>query len=136
MSQSAFIQLVDGAKKIELDLKELEALLLQYQEMTANTGKQLGWDYQQAAFPYEVQQKTEPSPYLFLKGKEPHLYQGILMGVSKKENGVCQVQITLSERSTQGDQAKGNELSRYLAKELGGKLHLFNKRIMYFNKRK
>ena len=46
------------------------------------------------------------------------------------------VQFTLPETATYGDKGKATEYAKFVAKNLQGELHLFNGRIMYFNKRK
>lgn len=136
MSQSAFIKLVKGSKQQNTSLEEVKGLLDHYRQMTGNTGNQLDWDYQDAAFPYELQEQKEgETNYLLLKGKDPHHYHYLMVGIGV-ENETQYVQLVLPSNATHGDKAKGNEFSRYLAKSLGGELHLFNKRIMYFNKRK
>ncbi|WP_245739750.1 DUF1885 family protein [Thermoflavimicrobium dichotomicum] len=138
MSKSAYIKLVDGSKQKEITLEDIRKLLDYYQEMTALTGKQLGWDYQQAAFPYTVEEKEQNGiRYLLLKGKEPSQYYYLLLGVGQeKETGIHYIQLVLPDRATHGDCAKANEYSRFLAKQLQAELHMLNGRIMYFNPRK
>ena len=59
MSQSAYLYFVEGSAVPSLTLDELEAELRHYQEQTAKTGEQLGWDYAGAAFPYTIEKKPE-----------------------------------------------------------------------------
>ncbi|GAB2692801.1 DUF1885 family protein [Paenibacillus thermoaerophilus] len=139
MSQSAFITFVDGSAVESLTLDELRGWLERYQEQTAKTGKQLGWDYKEAAFPYVVETKPEgEGRWFYLKGIN-HLYRYILFGVGKREvNGKERhhVQVTLHEDCTHGDKGKANEFCKYLAKQLKAELHLFNGRVLYYNPRK
>lgn len=136
MSKSATIKLVSGSKYQTVSLEQLKELLQYYQEMTEYTGKQLNWDYKGAAFPYEIIEKEESgTKYLLLQGKDSHLYKYLILGVNQTEDA-HQIQIVLPTNSTHGDQAKANELSRFIAKQVEGELHMFNGRIMYFYKRK
>lgn len=136
MSKSAYIKLVSGSKYETISLDQLKDLLQYYQEMTEYTGKQLNWDYQSAAFPYEIIEKEQSeTKYLLLQGKDPHLYKYLMLGVDQGED-THQIHIVLPTQASHGDQAKANELSRFLAKQVHGELHMFNGRIMYFYKRK
>lgn len=136
MSKSAYIKLVPGSKQTEITLDEVQKLLETYQEMMRSTGQQLGWDYQDAAFPYQLTKREEAdATYLFLKGKDPNLYYYLLLGVAQHDD-THQIQLVLPDRATHGDQAKANELSRFLAKQLQAELQMLNGRTMYFNKRR
>ncbi|MBH8598015.1 DUF1885 family protein [Thermoactinomyces sp. CICC 10523] len=138
MSKSAYIKLVKGSKQEDISLEEVKKLFLYYQEMVSLTGKQLGWGYQEAAFPYDLQEREQDGiPYLLLKGKKPSHYYGLIVGVAKEaETNIPYIQIVLPDQATHGDTAKGNEYGKFLAKQLKGELHLFNGRTMYFNDRK
>jgi len=139
MSQSAYLYFVEGSAVPSLTLDELEAELRHYQEQTAKTGEQLGWDYAGAAFPYTIEKKPEgEGVWFYLKG-DGDRYKYIVMGVGKKqtERGELHyVQVVLPDGSTYGDKSKGNEFCKYLARRLKAELHLFNGRVMYFNPRK
>lgn len=137
MSKSSYIKLVAGSKQSTVTLDEVKNLLEYYVDMTTKTGQQLGWQYEAAAFPYEMaQQSQEGIPYLLLKGKSP-LYHHLVIGVgTEQETGVSYIQIVLPSQATHGDLAKANEFAKFLAKQLKGELHLMNGRIMYFNDRK
>jgi Domain of unknown function (DUF1885) len=138
LSKSAWIKLVTGAKQTEITLAEVKDLLHHYIEMTSLTGRQLGWDYQEAAFPYELEEREQDGiPYLLLKGKNADLHRYLIVGVGQESvSGTHYIQIVLPDGATHGDKAKGNEFAKYLGKQLKGELHLFNGRIMYFNERK
>jgi hypothetical protein len=138
LRKSAYIKLVSGAKQREISLAETKQWLHHYQEMTALTGKQLDWDYQTAAFPYDLEEREQDGlPFLLLQGKQPEQYYYLMMGTGQEEEtGHHYIQIVLPERATHGDQAKANEYATFLAKQLQAELHLFNGRIMYFNERK
>lgn len=139
MGQSAYIKLVTGSTVPSLTLDELKEKLLHYRDQLSNTAKQLGWEYDEASFPYTIETKPEGADrWFYLKGANP-LYKYIVFGVdSKQENDVEQhfVQIVLPDDATHGDKSKGNELCKYLGRQLKAELHLFNGRIMYFNPRK
>jgi hypothetical protein len=139
LAQSAYIKFVEGSAFPSLTLDELKAQLLHYKEQLNLTGKQLGWDYDDAGFPYTVETKPEAEgKWFYLKGKDP-LYKYIVMGTGSDQTGETSrhyVQVVLPDDSTHGDKAKGNEFCKYLAKLWKAELHLFNGRIMYFNPRK
>lgn len=135
MSKSAYIQLVSETCPT-ITLAQVRELLAYYQEMTQQTGKQLDWDYQGVAFPYNIIEKEQSGrTYLLLEGKDPRQYHSLLIGVNTKAE-TSEIQIVLPDQATHGDQAKANELSRFLAKQVKGELQMFNGRIMYFYKRK
>lgn len=141
MAKSAYIKLVEGSSLQGVSLNQVKEKLGLFIEKTTRTGKQLGWDYASAAFPYSVEERTsEGEKWLLLKGREPRLYKYLLIKVDpgqEKENASpsC-IQVVLPEEATHGDTAKANEYSRYLAQSFQGELHLFNGRVMYFNPRK
>lgn len=138
MSKSAYIKLVSGSKQETVTLDGVKELLDSYRQIRSKTGQQLGWDYEEASFPYEVkEQEQDGVPYLLLKGKKPELYNYLIMGVSQEEEtDTPYIQVVLPKNATEGDCAKGNEFSKFLAQQLKGELHLFNGRVMYYNSRK
>lgn len=138
MSKSAFIKLVSGSKQDTVTLDDVKSMLDDYRQIQRKTGQQLDWDYEKVAFPYEVlEQQQDGVPYLLLKGKKPELYNHLILGISQdKETGTPYIQVVLPKNATEGDRAKGNEFSRFIAQQLKGELHLFNGRIMYYNNRK
>ncbi|WJH37465.1 DUF1885 family protein [Paenibacillus aurantius] len=140
MSQSAYIQLVEGSAQPTFTLDELKEALVSYKDQLALTGKQLGWDYEDAGFPYSFETKPEgEGKWFYLKGKNS-LYKYIVLGVGSRPDGSGTersfIQVVLPDDSTHGDKAKANELCKHLGKRLKAELHLFNGRIMYFNPRK
>lgn len=139
MSQSAYISLVQGSKLDAIDLDGVKEQLREYQEQMALTGQQLGWDYADAAFPYEIEQKPEADgQWFYLKGTKP-LYQYIVVGTGSREvdgDVIPYIQVVLPEGSTHGDKAKANELCKWIGKRLQAEVKLFNGRIFYFNPRK
>lgn len=138
MAQSAYIYL-PGSSGSSFTLDNLKELLGRYREQTSLTGKQLGWDYAEAAFPYTVETKPEgEGKWFILKGVNP-LYKYILLGVGSKteeDRELPYIQITLPDGATHGDKAKGNEFCKYLARTLKAELHLFNGRKMNFSAKK
>ncbi|WP_019537361.1 DUF1885 family protein [Paenibacillus ginsengihumi] len=139
MAQSAYIKFVEGSALTSLTLDELKEQLLHYQEQLALTGKQLGWDYAEAGFPYTIETKPESEgQWFYLKGTDAR-YNYIVLGVGSESRGdreVHYVQVVLPDGATHGDKAKGNEFCKYLAKRWKAELHLFNGRTMFFNPRK
>jgi hypothetical protein len=138
--QSAYIYFVEGSAVPKASLEDVKQKLQRYIEMTTKTGKQLGWAYGEAAFPYVIEEKPEgKDAWFLLKGKDPKQYKYIIMGVGSKEvdgKELSFIQISLPESSTHGDKNKANEYSRYLAREFKAELHLFNGRVQYFQPRK
>ncbi|MBW5444732.1 DUF1885 family protein [Cohnella sp. CFH 77786] len=139
MSQSAYISLVQGSAMQEITLDGVKEQLRQYREQTEQTGRQLGWDYAGAAFPYSVEQKPEARDlWFYLKGTNP-LYRNIVIGtgIRETENGsVSYIQVVLPDGSTHGDKAKANELCKWIGKRLQAEVKMFNGRTLYFNPRK
>ncbi|MFD0711011.1 DUF1885 family protein [Paenibacillus sp. GCM10027626] len=139
MSQSAYITFVDGSVVDRLELAEVKEQLNRYCEQTALTGQQLGWNYTEAAFPYTIETKPgEEDRWFYLQGTEAR-YKHIVFGVGTTiEEGAerAYVQIVLPDTSTHGDKSKGNELCKYMAKQLQARLTLFNGRTIYYNPRK
>jgi hypothetical protein len=139
MRQSAYIKFVTGSAVPSLTLDELKDKLLHYREQLSHTAQQLGWDYDDAGFPYTIETKPEANnEWFYLKGTNP-LYKYIVFGVgSNQENDEEEhfVQVVLPDDATHGDKSKGNELCKHLGRHLKAELHLFNGRIMYFNPRK
>jgi hypothetical protein len=139
MSQSAIIELVEGSAVSSLTLDELMQYLGDYQDQLALTGKQLGWDYEEAGFPYAIETRPEAEgKWLYLKGKD-YKYNSIVLGIGSRivEGGERHyIQIVLPAGATHGDKNKANELCKHLGRKLKAELHLFNGRVMYFNPRK
>ena len=145
MIENAYIKLVPESVKTNVSIQDVKELLTYYQMVTAKTGKQLDWDYDKKAFPYEMKEPSDE-----MKGNMIYLqsnvdrYHMILIGVDQEiiqdEDGMeriqSYIQFTLPETATFGDKGKANELCKFLAKKLQGQLHLFNKRIMYYYPRK
>lgn len=129
--QHAFIKLVPKSVKQAITLEDVQQLFTYYRSITAQTGKQLNWNYEESAFPYEIIQTSETTLHL----KSGHdRYRSIYVGIGK-ENEQQFVQITLPASATFGDKGKANEFCRYVAKKLEAELQLFNGRTMYFYKR-
>jgi hypothetical protein len=137
MGQSAFIKLVDGAKQDQITLEDVKQLLQNYIKMTCYTGQQLGWDYHRAAFPYDIkEQEQEGLTYLMLKGNDSTYYNYLIIGTGQEQQGISFIQVVLPSSATHGDKAKANEYCKFLGKKLKGELHLFNGRIIFYNKHK
>ncbi|MFC4076593.1 DUF1885 family protein [Salinithrix halophila] len=141
VGKSAYIKLVQGPSLQELTLEDVKKELDRYIGMTALTGEQLGWQYANAAFPYTVEERSEGEiRYLLLKGKDPHLYKHLILGVGSEALPAGGerpfIQLALPDDATHGDTAKANEFSRYLARTFQAELHMLNGRVMHFNPRK
>jgi hypothetical protein len=141
MAMHAYIKLVSASKQKMITLEEVKQLFQYYQDIMNKTGEQLGWGYQQAAFPYQLIETNEgKGKWFYLKG-DGHRYRTIIVGVgsyNETNNGETEksfIQITLPNEATHGDKGKANEFCKFLAKKLEGELHLFNGRIMYYYKR-
>ena len=129
--QHAFIKLVPKSAKQAITIEDVQQLFIYYKNITAQTGKQLNWNYEESAFPYEIIQTSETTLHL----KSIHdRYRSIYVGIGEANEHPF-VQITLPESATFGDKGKANEFCRYVAKKLEAELQLFNGRTMYFYKR-
>lgn len=141
LGKSAYIKLVKGSLQQEITLDEVKEILNTYIKKAESQGEQAGWDYEDSAFPYTIEEKEEGNTkYLYLKGRIDG-YNFLIMGVGKEEvDGESQsyIQVVLpdEEYRTHGDQGKGNEFTKYFGRHLKAKTHLFNGRVMYFNPRK
>nr|WP_054949433.1 DUF1885 family protein [Numidum massiliense] len=164
MPQSAYVKLVAQSTQQSLTLDDVEQKFSRYIEQTGHTGKQLNWDYSDHAFPYTIEHKPEgEGVWFYLKGKDPQLYKGMIVGIgsepldvddvtnteavtsTKREQAEMEqppqnvrhfIQIVLPDGALHGDKAKGNEFAKYLAKQFQAELHLFNGRVMFFFPRK
>lgn len=144
LASSAYIKLVPSSEKEHITTDEIKELFHYFKEITSKTGKQVDWQYNEAAFPYEIKEKTEGKGQWFYLYSNNDRYNMILLGIDKEivqeedgsEREQSFIQITLPESATFGDKGKANEFCRFLAKKLKGELHLFNGRIMYFYPRK
>ncbi|WP_180316797.1 DUF1885 family protein [Cytobacillus eiseniae] len=144
MASNAYIKLVPSSAKGDISTAEVKDLFQYFKEITAKTGKQVDWKYNEAAFPYELKEMEDGKGEWFYLKSANDRYNIILLGVDKEtvhnedgsEHEQTYIQITLPETSTYGDKGKANEFCRFLAKKLKGELHLFNGRIMYFYPRK
>lgn len=154
MTQVATITLRDGSAVTSVTLDDVVAQLTHYREQLKKTGEQLGWDYEKAAFPYEMEQGEGNDPWLYLKGSDK--YRRIVIGAgSETEEAEAApeqaedaeaapaepkktyfVKVVLPEDSTFGDKCKGNELCKYLGKTWKAEVQMFNGRTIYYNPRK
>lgn len=138
MSQSAYIKLVPASAVQQITLDDIRGWLHHYEEQTALTGTQLGWDYQEAAFPYTLETKQDER-WFYLKGINSH-YNYIIFGTIEAESAagdkVPCIQVVLPDEATHGDKAKANELCKYIAKRLQAELTMFNGRTAYYYPRK
>jgi hypothetical protein len=144
MSSNAYIKLVPSSSQQAISTDELKDLFNYYKQITAKTGDQVDWNYENSAFPYELKEKEEGKGTWFYLQSSQDRYNAILFGVDKEiivdEDGTereqTYIQITLPPTASAGDKGKANEFSKFLGKKLQGELHLFNGRVMYFNPRK
>jgi hypothetical protein len=143
LAQSAYIKLVPASTQQTVTLNEVKDLFHYYKEITSKTGEQVSWEYDGAALPYEIEETEEGKDNWFILRANTDRYKYIIVGVGKEETEENSdeearnyIQVVLPEGATYGDKGKANEFSKFLAKKLSGQLHLFNKRIMYYYKRK
>jgi hypothetical protein len=108
--------------------EEVKQLLERYRTALGKTGEQLGWAYEQAAFPYTVH---EHDSVLYLQG-DNRLYKGMAISV-RTDGEETFIDVALPPGATHGDKGKANEFSKWIAKTLGGELHLFSGRTMTFD---
>lgn len=140
VGQSAYITMVQGSAAAEVSLDGVKEQLRQYREQMALTGRQLGWDYAEAAFPYEIKDKPEANGrWFYLKGTGP-LYRHIVIGTGERTQdetaSVPFIQVVLPDDATHGDKAKANELCKWIGNRLKAEVQLFNGRTIYYNPRK
>ncbi|WP_042456007.1 DUF1885 family protein [Neobacillus dielmonensis] len=144
MALNALIKLVPASVQQTITIEDVKELFQYYKTITAKTGDQLDWEYENAAFPYEIKETAEGKGKWFYLESDQERYSYILIGVDKgssknadgQEEIYDYIQVTLPEQATYGDKGKANEFCKFLAKKLQGELHLFNGRIMYFYTRK
>ena len=141
MSQTSVVKLVRESDVQTLSLEQLRELLEQYREQLALTGQQLGWGYEERAFPYTIElQPEQDSKWIILKSDSPNpRYDKIALGIQTEqtEDGeTTSIHIVLPAGASHGDKGKANELAKYLGKKLKAEVLLFNGRVMYFNPRK
>jgi hypothetical protein len=143
MGVSAYIKLVPASKQQTITLDMVVELFNYYKEITRKTGEQLGWGYNEAAFPYDISEKKD-NHWFYLKGNDQKEYKFIIVGVDQEniedkdgnKGTKSFIQVVLPDGATHGDKGKANEFCKFLANKLEAELHLFNKRIMYYYKRK
>lgn len=148
MSNNAYIKLVPGSAKDAITTEEVKELFNDYKEITAKTGKQTGWKFDSVVVPYDLKEKPEgKGKWFYLESNfeaNHERYSIIMVGVDKEqvednegnEHEQYYVQLTLPKTAAHGDKGKAIEFAKFLAKKLQGELHLFNERVMYYNKRK
>ena len=137
MASHAYIKLVSSSSQQEVTLEEVRKLLKYYREITGKTGRQLGWKYEEAAFPYEFAETPDgKGKWFYLRAADKDNYRYIVFAVDSDHTNNSEIQyniiqVTLPDDATHGDKSKANEFSKFMAKKLGGELHLFNGRIMH-----
>ncbi|WP_408605268.1 DUF1885 family protein [Bacillus timonensis] len=130
--ENAYIKLVPASNTQNIALDDVKNLFNYYKEITSKTGRQLDWNYDDAAFPYQIKEINQENNWFYLKS-DHQKYNAIVVGVDQEviegENGdvISQsyIQVTLPGNSTAGDKGKANEFCKFLAKKLEGELHLF-----------
>lgn len=136
MAEHAYIKWTDDTGQA-IQLEEIKKWFLYYRELAAKTGKQLNWTYEEAAFPYSMREQESGGVNWLVLDSDTDRYHSILVRAGQEENtGLSYIEVILPPASTHGDKSKANELCKFLAKKLSGELHLFNKRIMHFPKKK
>lgn len=126
MAHTATIELVPASTWETVTLEQCKQLLEQFRDIARKTGEQLGWDYEQYAFPYDIVINED---HIILVGKDARYY---MIECRMRDRAV---EFVLPKQATHGDKGKANELCKFFAKRMAGKLHLFNGRVMYYYKR-
>lgn len=147
LTQVATITLKKGSAVTSVTLDDVVEQLNHYREQLKKTGEQLGWQYETAAFPYDMEKGEGDDPWLYLKGSGR--YRRIVIGAGSRQQTAASeadgeeapetesfVQIVLPEDSTFADKCKGNELCKYLGKAWKAEVKMFNGRTIYYNPRK
>jgi hypothetical protein len=131
MIQQANISLVENSKYTEVNLQILQEILNDYINSSNKIGIQVDWKYESASFPYQISiNKLDDQDCIYLTSQVSR-YNHFVLAVPNEQT----IQIILLPNSTFGDKGKANELCRYIAQKVEGKLELFNNRVMYFYKR-
>jgi hypothetical protein len=125
MAVNAYIKLVPSSAKETVTIEEVKELFHYYKNNTTKTGNQIGWQYGESAFPYEIKETAEGKGKWFYLQSDHENYYAILIGVDQEtvrnEDGQeleqTYIQVTLPEQSTYGDKGKANEFCKYLAKK-------------------
>lgn len=128
MKDEARITLVEKSVQQAVTLQDIEQLLTYYKEITAKTGEQLSWGYDEYAFPYEMQ-LIDHKYYLLTSNQKD--YSKMYIGIEQLKTIV----LILPPSATHGDKGKAVEFCKFMAKKLSAELQLFNGRTMYFYKR-
>ncbi|XJZ28350.1 DUF1885 family protein [Bacillota bacterium Lsc_1132] len=136
MAETAYIKLAPSSLKQTVTIDEVKELFQYYKEITAKTGDQLNWNYENSSFPFEIKETAEGKGKWFYLSATSDRYNAILIGIDQENRDSAYIQVTLPEESTYGDKGKANEFCKFLAKKLQGELHLFNGRVMYYYPRK
>ena len=136
MIEHAYIKWTDDSGRTG-HLEELKKWFHDYKAMAAKTGEQLNWTYEEAAFPYSLQEKNFGGARWLVLNSDTDRYHSILFRTGhEEETGQSFIEAILPQGSTHGDKGKANELCKFLAGRLNAELHLFNKRVMHFSKKK
>jgi len=131
MIQQASISIVENSKYTEVNLELVQELLKEYISASNKIGIQVDWKYEEASFPYQISiKKLDEQDCIYLSCQDSR-YKHFVLSCPSEET----IQIMLLPNSTFGDKGKANELCKYIAQKVEGKLELFNNRIMYFYKR-
>ncbi|GAA0325081.1 DUF1885 family protein [Bacillus carboniphilus] len=132
MQEEALIRVHNKSKKSTITYEDVKEILQEYVRRTKKTGEQLNWDYDQHAFPYSIEEiQNEAKQFLQLKSIDPPLYHSFYLDIPEEMDDTI-LRITLSSQSTHADKGKANELCRFISKNWGAELRLFNKRVMQF----
>jgi hypothetical protein len=116
---------IDVPDHLPITKEKVITLFDEYKEQMKRTGAQLGWAYEEAAFPYQIEEVNEHE--IFLRGFERH-YWGIFLFWDDSS-----LYIQLHPQSTHGDKGKANEFCKSFGTKLKGKVTLFNGRLMDFS---
>lgn len=133
--EQTVITVTQKLDKEPLKLDKVKEMLEYYNEITSKTGEQLGWSYENVAFPYTIEQVStvDGEDILHLKTKDETLFSHLLVSVSQEETESerkSYIIIHLPSDGTYGDKGKANEFAKFFGKKYKGEVTLFNGRIM------
>src|ERR1700750_426943 len=110
MTRKASIKLVSTSIQTTITKDELKELFHYYKEITSKTGSQIDWKYDQAAFPYEINEDQDQQNNSFYLNSKIDRYHTIQIGIEQEiitdNNGNWEkqtyIQIILPSNSTYG----------------------------------
>jgi hypothetical protein len=135
MSNHSCIKLVSSSTKQDIDMNEIKAMFHSYVKQNKKTAQQLNWNYEYFSFPYEIEDASINKEKIKLISNHDR-YHSLSIHIERDKDKQTVIIVSLLNQSTYADKGKANDLCKFLAKNLEAELHLFNGRVMYYNRRK